>query len=83
MVVADAHFLGIRSHTRLTAEVLEHAPALAAIGCFCSGTNQVELKAVQEMQKAKVDLFELFNKDASSVEPVGELWLRHFAKYMI
>ncbi|MEO8755693.1 MAG: phosphoglycerate dehydrogenase, partial [Casimicrobiaceae bacterium] len=43
--VADAHFLGIRSHTRVTAEVLENAPTLAAIGCFCIGTNQVDLKA--------------------------------------
>jgi len=62
VAVADAHFLGIRSYTRLTAEVLEHAPALAAIGCFCIRTNQVDSKAVQEMQKAKADLFELFNK---------------------
>ena len=38
--VADAHFLGIRSRTQVTAEVLQHAKQLAAIGCFCIGTNQ-------------------------------------------
>ena len=40
-----AHFVGLRSRTQLTAEVLAKAPQLAAIGCFCIGTNQVDLKA--------------------------------------
>ena len=40
--LAEAHFLGIRSRTQLTEEVLAHAPKLVAIGCFCIGTNQVE-----------------------------------------
>jgi len=47
--VSGAHFLGIRSRTRLSAELLEHAPALAAIGCFCIGTNQVDLMAAMRL----------------------------------
>ncbi len=39
----DAHVLGIRSKTQLTKEVLEAAPQLLAVGCFCIGTNQVDL----------------------------------------
>lgn len=42
--IADAHFLGIRSRTQVTAEVLQLATKLAAIGCFCIGTNQVDLQ---------------------------------------
>jgi len=43
--IADAHFIGIRSRTQLTADVLAHAKKLTAIGCFCIGTNQVDLTA--------------------------------------
>ena len=39
----DAYFVGIRSATQLTAEVFEHAPRLIGVGCFCIGTNQVDL----------------------------------------
>ena len=39
--IADAHFVGIRSRTQLTAEVFAHASKLVAVGCFCIGTNQV------------------------------------------
>jgi D-3-phosphoglycerate dehydrogenase len=38
--IRGAHFVGIRSRTQLTAEVLQHADQLAAIGCCCIGTNQ-------------------------------------------
>jgi D-3-phosphoglycerate dehydrogenase len=41
--VADAHVLGIRSKTHVTAEVLGEARRLLALGCFCIGTNQVDL----------------------------------------
>ena len=44
-----AHFIGIRSRTQLTAEVLAQASQLAAIGCFCIGTNQVDLKAAMRL----------------------------------
>ena len=45
--VADAHFIGIRSATHLTAQVLEHATRLVGVGCFCIGTNQVDLEEAQ------------------------------------
>ncbi|RYP56805.1 hypothetical protein DL771_011580 [Monosporascus sp. 5C6A] len=39
----DVHVIGIRSKTKLTAKVLEEAKNLLVIGCFCIGTNQVDL----------------------------------------
>ena len=45
--LADVHFLGIRSQTKLTAEVLAAAPTLVVTGCFCIGTNQVDLAAAR------------------------------------
>ena len=46
--IADAHFIGIRSRTQLTAEVFDCAKKLVAVGCFCIGTNQVDLDAARE-----------------------------------
>jgi D-3-phosphoglycerate dehydrogenase len=43
--LGDINLLGIRSNTTVTSRVLEHAPHLEAIGCFCIGTNQVDLGA--------------------------------------
>ena len=43
-----AYCVGIRSATQLTADVLERAPKLIAIGCFCIGTNQVDLEFAQK-----------------------------------
>ena len=45
--VAEAHIVGVRSRTHLTAEVLAHARRLIAVGCFCIGTNQVDLPAAR------------------------------------
>ena len=42
--IQDVHVIGIRSKTQLTANVLKHAKNLIVIGCFCIGTNQVDLK---------------------------------------
>ena len=39
----DVHVIGIRSKTKLTAKVLKEAKNLLVIGCFCIGTNQVDL----------------------------------------
>src|SRR5690606_13982367 len=47
--IVDAHFIGIRSRTQHTADVLQHAHKLVAIGCFCTGTNQVDLDTAREM----------------------------------
>ena len=45
--IKDAHFIGLRSRTHLTAEMIEAAPKLIAVGCFCIGTNQVDLNAAK------------------------------------
>ncbi|XP_049848822.1 D-3-phosphoglycerate dehydrogenase-like [Schistocerca gregaria] len=42
--IKDVHVLGIRSRTLVTSEVLKHAKNLLCIGCFCIGTNQVDLE---------------------------------------
>ncbi len=67
--IADAHFVGIRSRTQLTAEVLAHARKLAAVGCFCIGTNQVDLNAARERGIA------VFNAPFSNTRSVAELVL--------
>ena len=46
--VKDAHFIGIRSRTQLSKSVIDAAEKLVAIGCFCIGTNQVDLPAAAE-----------------------------------
>lgn len=43
--IRDAHFIGLRSRTHLTEDVIDAAEKLVAIGCFCIGTNQVDLNA--------------------------------------
>jgi D-3-phosphoglycerate dehydrogenase / 2-oxoglutarate reductase len=65
--IADAHFVGIRSRTQLTRKVLESAPKLMAIGCFCIGTNQVDLKAATDLGIA------VFNAPYSNTRSVAEL----------
>lgn len=67
--IKDAHFVGIRSRTHLTKEVLEHAPKLVAIGCFCIGTNQVDLA------EAKRRGIPVFNAPFSNTRSVAELVL--------
>ncbi|MCE1915117.1 phosphoglycerate dehydrogenase, partial [Enterobacter hormaechei] len=44
-VIRDTHFVGIRSRTQLTEDIFQAAEKLVAVGCFCIGTNQVDLKA--------------------------------------
>jgi len=68
-VLADAHFVGIRSRTFLTAEVFAHAPKLAAVGCFCIGTNQVDLSS------AMLRGIPVFNAPFSNTRSVAELVL--------
>ena len=67
--IADVHFVGIRSRTQLTADVLAHAGKLAAVGCFCIGTNQVDLDAARERGIA------VFNAPYSNTRSVAELVL--------
>lgn len=42
--IQNVEIIGIRSKTKLTRDVLEHAKCLKAVGCFCIGTNQVDLE---------------------------------------
>ena len=67
--IADAHFIGIRSRTQLTKEVFAHASKLVAVGCFCIGTNQVDLEAARERGIA------VFNAPFSNTRSVAELVL--------
>ncbi len=67
--VRDVHFLGIRSRTQLTAPVFEAAAKLNAVGCFCIGTNQVDLQAALEHGVA------VFNAPYSNTRSVAELVL--------
>jgi D-3-phosphoglycerate dehydrogenase / 2-oxoglutarate reductase len=67
--LASVHMLGIRSRTQLTAEVLAAAPKLMAIGCFCIGTNQVDLAAARELG------IPVWNAPYSNTRSVAELVL--------
>ena len=67
--IADAHFVGLRSRTQLNQEVLAQARKLVAVGCFCIGTNQVDLKAATRFGVA------VFNAPFSNTRSVAELVL--------
>lgn len=67
--ISGAHFVGLRSRTRLTAEVLRQAPKLVAVGCFCIGTNQVDLPAAAALG------IPVFNAPFSNTRSVAELVL--------
>ncbi|MEH6576031.1 MAG: phosphoglycerate dehydrogenase [Amphritea sp.] len=65
--VKNVHFIGLRSRTQLTAEVFEAARKLVAVGCFCIGTNQVNLQAATMRGVA------VFNAPFSNTRSVAEL----------
>jgi len=65
--IAEAHIIGIRSRTHLTADVLAQARRLIAVGCFCIGTNQVDLEA------AELAGIPVFNAPYSNTRSVAEL----------
>jgi len=65
--VKDVHLLGIRSKTQITARVLDAAKKLQAIGCFCIGVNQVDLK------NATRNGVVVFNAPYSNTRSVAEL----------
>ena len=65
--IKDAHFVGIRSRTQLSAEIFEAADRLVAIGCFCIGTNQVDLEAAAKRG------IPVFNAPFSNTRSVAEL----------
>ena len=65
--IKDVHILGIRSKTRITKNVLDAAKKLQAIGCFCAGVNQVDLK------EATKNGVVVFNAPYSNTRSVAEL----------
>jgi D-3-phosphoglycerate dehydrogenase len=67
--IADVHFLGIRSRTRLSGDAIAGARRLMAVGAFCIGTNQVDLEA------AMMRGIPVFNAPFSNTRSVAELVL--------
>ncbi|MBI4905205.1 MAG: phosphoglycerate dehydrogenase [Acidobacteria bacterium] len=65
--IREAYIVGIRSATNLTASVIENSPRLITIGCFCIGTNQVDLPA------AEARGIPVFNAPFSNTRSVAEL----------
>lgn len=65
--IASAHFVGLRSRTQLTEEIFEAAKKLVAVGCFCIGTNQVDLNAATQRG------IPVFNAPFSNTRSVAEL----------
>ncbi|MER2601979.1 MAG: phosphoglycerate dehydrogenase [Candidatus Competibacter phosphatis] len=74
--IGDAYLVGIRSATQLSARVFEHAPRLIGVGCFCIGTNQVDLDAAQERG------IPVFNAPFSNTRSVAELVLAEIVLLM-
>jgi D-3-phosphoglycerate dehydrogenase / 2-oxoglutarate reductase len=66
-LIADAHIIGIRSKSQITQRVLEAAEYLLAVGCFCIGTNQVDLGT------ANARGVPVFNAPFSNTRSVAEL----------
>lgn len=67
--IKNVHFIGIRSRTQLNEKVIASAKKLVAVGCFCIGTNQVDLKATL------IRGIPVFNAPFSNTRSVAELVL--------
>src|SRR5207244_1958769 len=67
--IEDVHVLGIRSKTHVTAEALKGAKRLLTLGCFCIGTNQVDLGAANRIGVP------VFNAPFSNTRSVAEMTL--------
>jgi D-3-phosphoglycerate dehydrogenase len=63
----DVHFLGIRSRTQVNKAVLDAGEKLLGVGCFCIGTNQVDLEYAKEKGVT------VFNAPFSNTRSVAEL----------
>ncbi len=70
------HFLGIRSRSQLTESIFKDADRLTAVGCFCIGTNQVDLVAAQR------NGVPVFNAPFSNTRSVAELALAEIIMLM-
>lgn len=69
--IKDVHIVGLRSKTNITEPVLAAANRLLAIGCFCIGTNQVDLKGAHKRG------IPVFNAPFSNTRSVAELVISH------
>jgi D-3-phosphoglycerate dehydrogenase len=69
--IADVHLVGLRSKTTITEPVLEAARRLLGIGCFCIGTNQVDLEGARRRG------IPVFNAPFSNTRSVAELIISH------
>ena len=67
--IAGAHFLGIRSRTQLDGDALTSARKLNAVGCFCIGTDQIDLETARRLG------IPVFNAPFSNTRSVAELAL--------
>ncbi len=65
--ISDIHILGIRSRTEIPSDVLAKTKRLLSVGCFCIGTNQVDLRA------AEMNGIPVFNAPFSNTRSVAEL----------
>jgi len=65
--IAEAHIVGIRSRTHLSADVFAQARKLIAVGCFCIGTNQVDTDTAESLG------IPVFNAPYSNTRSVAEL----------
>ena len=67
--IADVHILGIRSKTQVPERVLDEAKRMLALGCFCIGTNQVDLDSANKRG------IPVFNAPFSNTRSVAEMIL--------
>jgi D-3-phosphoglycerate dehydrogenase len=74
--IQDVHILGIRSKTNITKRVFEKAEKLLGVGCFCIGTNQVDVKTATQ------DGVTVFNSPYSNTRSVAELVIANIIMLM-
>lgn len=67
--IKDVHILGIRSKTQVTEKILSSGKKLLTTGCFCIGTNQVDLNAANRLGVP------VFNAPFSNTRSVAEMIL--------
>jgi len=70
------HFIGIRSRTQLNAAAIKAADRLTAVGCFCIGTNQVDLQSAEHAG------IPVFNAPFANTRSVAELSLAEIIMLM-
>ena len=75
-MLPEYHLVGIRSSTQLTGKVLEKVQKLLAVGCFCIGTNQVDLETAKQKGVA------VFNAPFSNTRSVAELVIAEIVMLM-